>query len=383
MRNEKSTGGSWCLLPPIGLTVALLAVVSSYALLFSSPAKALAQIPETVKAEGAKQSAPSVQPQTSSGNNPVTAISPVSSVSPEALQLFQTSLSTSQSAVQFMPGVAAVAAFLVVIISGYFGISLVRYGRKLEKIKKRQIKVRKQLKDATLDIGTIRDQHKIVQDSFATMETEMKNLTKEVRHEIRSLLDQKESIETDLKALQEAILTQSASHQTKSLDADLRLRAVQKLSQLVHPDGIIALLEIFLEPAEDDSLRKLAAYGLGRYAEQHDLRPFRGQILRAFEQVLSETATSDYLLMTVIQSAAKYGNDALVVLQWLEEYSKSTKPENRRVCAEAFGTSGLNDLLVIQRLKEMVAYDVDAVVRDAAETSLTRLEAEGAARQEH
>ncbi|MEW6351538.1 MAG: HEAT repeat domain-containing protein [Thermodesulfobacteriota bacterium] len=118
-------------------------------------------------------------------------------------------------------------------------------------------------------------------------------------------------LERSLKGSWETILALAAIIEVEYDDKEIRRRALQKLTQLVHPVALGTMVRILEDNVTDEEMRRLAAYGLGRYSENVLLmeywRPARKSLERVLGDDSAERPLPHALRKEVLESLRKLG----------------------------------------------------------------------------
>jgi HEAT repeat protein len=114
--------------------------------------------------------------------------------------------------------------------------------------------------------------------------------------------------ESLIRLVDEKVFGQLAT--ARNRPTEIRLKALQKLSQLVDPQGIAPLIEVLTDSASNVRLRREAAYGLGRYSENPAFREYYPEIFSGFREVLDNPETPRELAMETMRTVLRFGTDA-------------------------------------------------------------------------
>jgi hypothetical protein len=131
-------------------------------------------------------------------------------------------------------------------------------------------------------------------------EVSLRKSSEIVLKDVAELKEQERSLRKLTETVQKATLGRSR------LGDETRLKALQRLSQLVDPLGIAPLLEVLTDSANVLKLRLEAVYGLGRYSEDPAFKEYYPEIFSGFREVLSDLNTPRALALETIKSARRF-----------------------------------------------------------------------------
>lgn len=218
---------------------------------------------------------------------------------------------------------------------------------------------------------------KYVSEYQITMQT-LQDDKAAIQTDVQRLVEDKEYLDKEYKMLTEMADVFTVLFMVKTGDVNEKTMHLNKLTQLFHPLAIPVMLDVLLDTTFDADLRSIAAFGLGRYAEQVAFETSWGRIIMSYVLVLKDEALSERIAVEVINSVAKYTVHARTAIPLIINWSKHAQPEVRRVCAEASLRVGIKDQYLIHRLEEMKGTDSSLEVRNAASAALDSLRAHNA-----
>jgi hypothetical protein len=213
------------------------------------------------------------------------------------LQTAQMAIDSSQNAVTGVQTIATLLSFFIGALGIISFIAVLLFRQRVEKLySSSQILEKKVEKISTSETA--------LRSSFEKIEG--KGI--EIEKSLKSFEDAKNILSNQYKQISIVSEALHAVFELGDPDDGIRLGHLQRLSQLIHPVGILRMIEILGNPSENLAMRSEAAFGLGRFSENKDLSIFWGQILNCLQRVLQDKNLPTPVVIEAVKSAAKFGS---------------------------------------------------------------------------
>jgi hypothetical protein len=247
------------------------------------------------------------------------------------LQAAQMAIGTSQTAISSIQTTVCIIALIVALFGICNFATIMIYIRRIESIKGLKIELQ-ELK------GEIQTQNSNVQK------------LKEELEEKKSILLEQESF---LRHIAKDLAVYSAITQLQNINPKIRSKNLFNLSQYIHPDGVIPMINFLTNEKELLEDRIMVAKGLGRYSENSDLDDKWDQIFDSFKNVLENDDSPHELIGEIMKSTAKFQSDARDLFPLIIKWSRDEDIQLQQTFIESFGKAEIYDDIIINRLKEM------------------------------
>lgn len=287
------------------------------------------------------------------------------SVSPRQDNVYdvaQLVLTESHHTIKAIETIATLLSVFLGVVGAITFVMVLLYKSKIERIED-------SLRDSVSGLKDVREAALALGAKFVDIQKEGKRITEDLLR----LENEKEELRSSYKEVASLSDALHATYHLRSSSNSVRIMYMQKLMELVHPVGVPVMLGVLTDSQAGNDLRGLAALGLSRYSKNEDCEQFWGQIIDCYVAELNESTLPEAVAVEVVVGVAKYKSHARAAIQPMLNWSRHEKAEIRRVCAEAFGSAGIWDQRVIQRLEEMKVNDKATEVQAVAVASLESL----------
>ncbi len=265
-------------------------------------------------------------------------ITPLGNSQDAILQAAQMAISTSQTAMSSIQTTVNIITMIVALFGVCNLATIIIYLNKIRDIKifKKELQEIKQ--EAEKQNSNVQILEEELVEKRTTLETFFKDLG-DLSIEITQITKNQRVF--------------SAITQLRNKNSNIRLKNLRTLSESVHPDGVIPMIEILTNNQEQLTIRKEAAKGLGRYSENRDLDDYWEQIFDSFKNVLENDNSLHELIGEIMESTAKYKSDARELFSLIVKWSKNDDTQLQQTFIVSFGKADIYDDIIVDRLKEM------------------------------
>jgi hypothetical protein len=211
-------------------------------------------------------------------------------------------VSTAQSHIAAVQTVAVILAALLGLAAVVNLRVAFRYGSALDAIARQASKCDSDLRGLREQIGRDTSRLAAIDEQTRKMDEEVRSLISkksELEEGFATLTVGAKRLMTDVAVLDKVIVFRTGSPAA-------RVSALKYLSQAVHPTAVYVMSEALAASSNDDVLRREAAYGLGRFSENLDLRPLWSEIIECFLAVLGATATPVAVALAAVEGAKRF-----------------------------------------------------------------------------